>query len=228
LNNQYSGWELKYFDKAKNFRDYQFSLIKKFIKYKVVEVGPGNGFHIKSYLKLASTINLFEPTKKNFLYLKKKFLKNSKIKFYNQIFKLKENKYDTIIYLDVLEHIKNSKEELIKAFKSLKKNGHLIINVPAFQHLYSDFDKDVGHYKRYQKKDFEDLIKMLRPQQSLKLYYDSLGYILSLLSKILIKNYKKNFDKKIKIWNYLIIISKIIDKITLNTFGKSLLIIIKK
>ena len=47
-----------------------------------------------------------------------------------------------------IEHIKNSKAEIIKAFKSLKKNGHLIINVPAFQHLYSDFDNDVDVFKR--------------------------------------------------------------------------------
>ena len=228
MNYQYPGWELKYFDKANNFRDYQLSFIKRFIKKNLAEVGPGNGIHINSYLKLSNTINLFEPTKKNFLYLKQKFKKNSKIKFYNQIFKLKKNEYDTIIYLDVLEHIKNAQEELIKAFESLKENGHLIINVPAFQHLYSNFDKDVGHYKRYQKKDFKNLIKILKPQLSIVFYYDSLGYILSLVSKIFVKNYKNNFDKKIRIWNSLIIISKIIDKITFNTFGKSLLIIIKK
>ena len=228
MNNQYPGWELKYFDKAKNFRDYQFSLIRNFIKKNVAEVGPGNGIHIKSYLKLSKTINLFEPTKKNFLYLKKNFKKNNNIKLHNRIFKLEKNKYDTILYLDVLEHIKNSKAEIIKAFKSLKKNGHLIINVPAFQHLYSDFDNDVGHFKRYQKKDFKNLIEILKQQVTLKFYYDSFGYILSLLSKIFLKKYKKNFSKKIKIWNRLIFISKIIDILTFNIFGKSLLVIIKK
>ena len=45
----YDGWELKYFDKAFNFRNYQFELVKKFITGKVAEVGPGNGAFLKYF-----------------------------------------------------------------------------------------------------------------------------------------------------------------------------------
>ena len=60
------------------------------------------------------------------------------------------------------------------------------------------------------------------------IYYDSIGFLLSLLSKLFISNYKKNFDKKIKFWDSLIWISRIIDFITLRSIGKSLLVVIKK
>ena len=56
----YDGWELEYFDKAYNFRSYQFDLVKKFIKGKVAEVGPGNGAFLKYYLPLVDKIDLFE------------------------------------------------------------------------------------------------------------------------------------------------------------------------
>ena len=46
------------------------------------------------------------------------------------------NKYNAILYLDVLEHIRKDKEEILKSLKSIKKNGYLIINVPAYSHLY--------------------------------------------------------------------------------------------
>ena len=59
-------------------------------------------------------------------------------------------------------------------------------------------------------------------------YYDSIGFLLSLISKITFSNYKKNFENKIKIWDSLIFISKIIDKISFNSLGKSLLVVIKK
>ena len=59
-------------------------------------------------------------------------------------------------------------------------------------------------------------------------YYDSIGYILSIMSKLFIKNYKSNFENKIKLWNNLIFLSKLIDKVILNSLGKSLLIIIEK
>ena len=57
------------------------------------------------------------------------------------------------------------------------------------------------------------------------IYFDSIGYMLSIASKLITKNYLNNFDKKIKIWDSLIPLSKIIDLLTLNRFGKSLIMI---
>ena len=59
-------------------------------------------------------------------------------------------------------------------------------------------------------------------------YYDSIGFCLSLISRIFIKDYKKNFGLKIKFWNKLIFISKIVDKILFYSIGKSLAIIVRK
>ena len=143
-------------------------------------------------------------------------------------FSLKENTYDSILYLDVLEHIENDHQEIIKAFNSLKDGGKLIINVPAFQHLYSNFDKDVKHFRRYSKKTLLNLIKNLNYLSYELKYYDSLGYILSLMSKLFTKNYKNNFNKKIKLWNSLIPLSKILDTLIFHIFGKSLILIITK
>ena len=224
----YNGWELKYFDKAYNFRTYQLSLIKKYLKGNLAEVGPGNGTNLSYYHKFPKKIDLYEPTKKLCTELKKNFRKNKKISIFNKKLKFKKQYYNTILYLDVLEHIKDDETEILKAFKSLKKSGFLIINVPAYSHLYSQFDKDVGHYRRYEKKDIKLLCKKLKFKKMDLKYYDTLGYFLSLLSKITISNYKKNFEKKIKFWNALIPISKILDYLTGNFFGKSLLIIIKK
>ena len=228
LNNKYTGWELEHFDNSKNYRNYQYSLIKKHIKKNTAEIGPGNGKNLNLYLKDATKIKLYEPQKKLFENLKKKFRKNKKISIFNQKFKLEKNTFDTIIYLDVLEHIKNDKEEILKSFKSLKKGGNLIINVPAFPHLYSKFDNDVGHYRRYNYKMLVNLTKKIKFSSLRTLHFDSIGYFLSLISKIFSSNYKKNFALKIKFWDSLIFLSKFIDKITMNSFGKSLLIIIRK
>ena len=118
------------------------------------------------------------------------------------------------MYLDVIEHIKNDKLEIFKALKSLKKNGYLLINVPAFQILYSDFDKDVGHFRRYDKLKILKLVNNSKYSRLNMFYYDSIGFFLSLLSKFLFrKNYKDNFSSKIKIWDRLIPISYLLDKI---------------
>ena len=121
IKKKYSGWELEHFDNSKNFRKYQYDLIKKYVSKYTAEVGPGNGENLKLYQINSTKVDLYEPSNKLFKNLKKKFKKNNKIKIFNRKFKIKNNKYNTIIYLDVLEHIKRDDKEVIKAFNSLKK-----------------------------------------------------------------------------------------------------------
>lgn len=213
-------------DNYKNFRNYQLELIKDYLGKNLAEVGPGNGANLNYYYKYPKKIDLYEPSKNLYLNLKKKF-KQKKIRIFNKKFN-NSIKYDTILYLDVIEHIKNDFQEIKRAFKALKKDGYLIIAVPAFQHLYSNFDRDINHFKRYNKKDFDKILKKIKHKKVNLFYYDSIGYILSLMSKLFISDYKKDFKKKLIFWDSLIHISKILDKITFRLFGKSLLVIIRK
>ena len=158
LKKDYEGWELKFFDNSKNFRFYQLKLMKKYLRGYLAEVGPGNGANLLYYINEPSKIDLFEPSKKHYVSLKKKFGRYKKIKLYNRFFSVKK-KYNTILYLDVIEHIKEDKKEIMKALNLLKKDGNLIINVPAFSYLYSNFDKDVD-YRRYSKSDFKKYWKV--------------------------------------------------------------------
>ena len=223
---KYDGFELDYFDKAFNFRKYQIELIKPFIKDKFAEVGPGSGGLVKYYYRLTKFIHLFEPEKKLFRLLKKRF-KKKKITIKNKILKQSKKKFDTIIYFDVLEHIKKDLEEVKEASKKLNKNGYLIFAVPAYQFFYSDFDSMVGHHKRYNKNDFLHISKKTGLKIEKLIYYDSIGFILLILNKFLSSN-QKNLKNKINLWNFLMPLSKIIDFITFHQIGKSLLCVYKK
>ena len=224
----YEGWELGFFDSSKNFRKYQFDLIKKFISGNVAEIGPGNGIFSEYYLDYCDKLDLFEPDKNLYSKLNDKLTSLKKITVINDKLNITTNTYDVILYLDVLEHIEDDEKEIYKAHKALKKGGYLVINVPAFQFLYSDFDKDVGHIKRYTKKDIRSLVSNYNFEIIKLNYYDSIGFFLSFLSKMLSSNYKKNFEEKIKIWNSLIPASRILDKIFISSFGKSLIVVAKK
>ena len=72
---------------------------------------------------------------------------------------LGENKFDTILCLDVLEHIKDDELAIKNLYYILNKNGHLIVVVPAVSFLYGIRDKKIGHYRRYGK---DELIEKLR------------------------------------------------------------------
>ena len=84
----YPGWELKYFDNSINFRKYQLNLIEKYIIGNIAEVGPGNGMNLSHYINKPKKIDLYEPSKKLFLNLRKNFKKNKKIFFFNKSFEI--------------------------------------------------------------------------------------------------------------------------------------------
>jgi SAM-dependent methyltransferase len=75
----------------------------------------------------------------------------------NKLYKYKK-KFDLIVATDVIEHIKNDKREIIKISNLLKKNGYVLITVPAFQCLYSSKDKSLKHYRRYNKETLRNLL----------------------------------------------------------------------
>ncbi len=59
--------------------------------------------------------------------------------------------FQTVIMLDVLEHIQNENDCLKEVRRILADTGTLILSVPAHQFLYSGWDKVLGHYRRYSK-----------------------------------------------------------------------------
>lgn len=219
---------LKYFDLAKNYRSYQLSLIKKHINKKVLEIGPGRGEIIENFIDEKREITLIDNDYEMCKILNNKFKSYNNVNVFNSNIKITKDKYDTILYMDVIEHIENDLNELNLACGKLTNNGKLIIVVPAFNFLFSDFDRDVGHYRRYEKKSFKIYVK----DKDLKIinlkYFDSLGFFILMLSKLLNFKGRNNAVIGIKLWNLLMPISRFFDKLFFHQFGKSLICVIQK
>ena len=132
------------------------------------------------------------------------------------------------MYMDVLEHIKTDKKEIKKAINLLNPGGYLIIFVPAFQVLYSNFDRDIGHVRRYRKFFFFNLAKKYKIKLIELKYFDSIGFIFAIINRLVGTNNQNNVGLGVKIWNNFIFLSKFFDSILKNMFGKSLLCILKK
>ena len=81
-------------------------------------------------------------------------------KVFNDIEKTK-NQYDFIYSSNVLEHIYDDIKSLKQLESKLTKNGTLVLYLPAFQMLYSDLDRAVGHFRRYSKKRILKITMML-------------------------------------------------------------------
>lgn len=68
------------------------------------------------------------------------------------LFKIpRDQKFDIVICLDVLEHIEDDYKAFECLCNTLNKNGKILISVPALKSLYSRKDREIGHYRRYSK-----------------------------------------------------------------------------
>ena len=224
----YPGLELENFDKAVIWRKYIYLLIKKYVSNDVLEVGAGIGSFTKNYRKKIRNLTLSEIDDSNFNFLTKKFKDKNNIKVINSFTGQISETFNTILHLNVLEHIEKDVEEINQALKKLKPNGHLIILVPAHNELYGKFDKAIGHIKRY-KIDFFKSLK-LDNAEVMELYYlDSLGYFLYYLNKIFFKEEIYPTKLKIFLWDKLFTpFSMILDKLLYYKFGKNVMCVIKK
>ena len=193
---------LHVFNATPKWRKYSFSQLSSFTRGDVVEVGAGIGENIPyiKNIKYVKKLILLEPNRKYYNILKKKFKKD---KAYCSSLSKINRKFDTIIYFDVLEHIKNSKKEIEIAESKLKKGGKIIILCPAFNFLYNEFDREVGHYLRYDKKSFYLIKKNLKIEKIF--FIDSIGFLLQLINKFFLKRLPNK--KNIKIWDCYLIIS---------------------
>lgn len=67
--------------------------------------------------------------------------------------------FDTVVLVNVLEHIEHDGAALRDILTGLRPGGTVVLFVPAFQALYSEFDRMVGHHRRYRRGELAALVK---------------------------------------------------------------------
>jgi hypothetical protein len=130
--------------------------------------------------------------------------------------------FDTILYVDVLEHIADDRAELEASCSHLRAGGYLIVLSPAHQWLYTPFDRAIGHYRRYNKGTVAELIPARLKCMELK-YLDSVGAIASLGNKLVLKRALPT-ARQLMLWDKLMIpLSRFVDPLLGYHAGKSVL-----
>jgi|TARA_B110000211_G_C14079613_1_gene553861 SAM-dependent methyltransferase len=183
LNNEKNHWWFK------GRREILSSIIKINFKKKstILDFGSGSGTNIDMLCKYG-TVYIYEKNKKMKKYLKKKYSNSKKVIVVNNY---KKFKYDLIIAADVIEHIKNDKKAIKEIGGTLKKNGKILITVPAFQLLFSKKDEQLKHFRRYNINTLKILIKNFK---TIKLTYFNFFLFIPLSFVIIIlKTFKIDF-----------------------------------
>jgi SAM-dependent methyltransferase len=119
--------------------------------------------------------------------------------------------FNTILYIDVLEHIEDDRGELDAASRLLRNGGFLVILSPAHQRLYSPFDRAIGHYRRYSKKTLSAVAPPSLAQQDL-FYLDAVGLFASSANLLCLRQALPT-SQQIKFWDRVLVpMSTRIDK----------------
>jgi SAM-dependent methyltransferase len=129
-------------------------------------------------------------------------------------------RFDTILYIDVLEHIEADAAELARARRHLAPEGHLVVLAPAHNFLYSPFDAAIGHFRRY---DRASLARLTPPDSVLvaSLMLDSAGLFASLANRVLLARAMPS-QRQIAIWDrFLVPISRRLDGPLRHRIGKT-------
>ena len=160
----YPGKDLEAMSFAVRYYRWLFNELRPYIGRRVVEVGAGTGSFSEMILDTEPEIlSLIEPSKM-FLELVKNVTgegSRTDLRHHRAIFEFVADEIkadaspDTIVYVNVLEHIDDDERELELIYNTLEPGGRLLIFVPAVQALFSDFDRSIGHYRRYSKRDLE-------------------------------------------------------------------------
>jgi SAM-dependent methyltransferase len=129
--------------------------------------------------------------------------------------------YDSVLYVDVLEHIDDDRTELASASRLVSPGGHLVVLAPAHNWLFSRFDESVGHHRRYDRRRLRQVAPPECDLVSLA-YLDSVGMILSLANRFVLRRAVPT-PANIAFWDRVVIpVSRRIDPLLRYAVGKSI------
>lgn len=222
---------------ADNFNYWMFQTIFPFTTGKTLEIGSGLGNISNFFLKEGSEIMLTDFRSEYCSVLREKFKMYPNLLGVDTIdlvhpdfdneYKQYLNYFDSVFALNVIEHIENDRLAIENCKKLLKQGGKLIILVPSYNSLYTKFDEELGHFRRYTKRSLSKLFKDNNLEILHSRYFNLIGITGWFFSgKILKKDMIP--ASQMKIYNKLVPLWKILDKLCLNLFGLSTIIIGRK
>lgn len=231
--NSYIGGELDLFALAKNWKRYIKKQVSRYTTGDVLEVGAGIG---------ATTEALYDGTPRRWVCLepdealahrlKARLISGmggSTIKVVVGSLRTFSDApcFDCILYIDVLEHIEDDHAQIEAAARLVRRSGHIVILSPAHQWLYSEFDKSIGHLRRYNRAHLRSMMPTGWVEEKL-MYIDSVGVLLS-LGNVLALRQSMPTRSQIILWDRLCVpASRLSDRLFRGTVGKSVLAVWRK
>jgi SAM-dependent methyltransferase len=237
-NSPYPGRELESMAAAVNYRRWILGQLEPFLGRRIVEVGSGTGSFSELLLhRNPLSLLALEPSSNLYPLLVEKvsamdsagIVQAMQSTLTEAASQLSSNVApDSILYINVLEHIEDDQGELRVAHSTLASGGRILIFVPAHQWLMGRFDLRVGHFRRYTRRSLIPIVEAAGFTIRFSAYFDILGIVTWWLKYRLFQSDQMEagwvsiYDR----WG--VPVSRIVDSITNYQIGKNLIVIGEK
>lgn len=145
---------------ADNYADWIYDLAEPHLGTRVLEIGAGQGEIATRLATRDREVTVSDLSDHAISVLHERFDNRPNVDVVQADFASLTNRdpYESIVLVNVLEHIPDDEGALREAKEILEPGGRIIIFVPAFEQLYSDFDRKIGHMRRYRKSHLVEVV----------------------------------------------------------------------
>ena len=234
----YIGHELESMHFATNYRDWILDVFRPFFGKRIVEVGAGSGSVSEMLLGTnPEWLVAIEPSNNMYPLLAQR-MKNlgpehSGYAYHGTLLETLESirktgTPDTVVYVNVLEHVEDDERELQAIHSLLQPGGHALIFVPAHTWLMGSMDRELGHYRRYTMAELADKCRAAGFTIRLSSYFDMLGVAPWWITYCLLRS--KSMDPSlVRLYDrYAVGLSRFLDRILQPPLGKNVILVAEK
>ena len=215
------------------FNEWMYRVTSSRLTGHILEIGSGIGNISEQYLNDGRKLMLSDIRDNYCQYLKQKFEHEPTCEGIQELDLVHSNfeeeymdllgRFDGVFALNVVEHIENDNLAIANAYKLLRKGGRLVILVPAYQSLFNEFDRSLEHYRRYTEGGLKGIFEKNNFQIVHSQYFNFAAIAGWWFSGNVLK--KKTIPVgQMQIYNMLVPVFRIIDKMIFNKVGISVIV----
>lgn len=143
---------------ADSYTKWMFDLISDQVKGHVLEVGCGIGTYTRMLSPLSTAVVAIDIDRAFVDEARYSTAEMGNVEVRLEDFNAVDHltKFDTVVLLDVIEHLPDDSAALKKVYTLLAPGGRIVIKVPAMPWIFGRMDEAVGHFRRYSKRMIVD------------------------------------------------------------------------
>lgn len=220
---EYSGVEnLEAMKEAQNYNRFLLDLVRRnLVGDDILDFGAGAGTFALPFSTTDAVVICVEPDPDL-----RNSLSAAGLTVYSELQAIPLSSVDCVYSLNVLEHIEDDCAALADLCDRIRPGGKIIIYVPAFNLLFSEMDRLVGHHRRYRRKELVAKMQSAGFHVATARYIDCIGFFVALLYRGIANDDGIISPSMVKIYDrFLFPLSRILDRLLLGSFGKNLLVV---